>query len=85
MKRNKLYRITWKDITTDNVWRNEEELDKWVKTELVVCVSEWRFLKQVDEWLLFYSGLSQDKDPQYYDIHCLPKGVIKKITEIKTK
>lgn len=81
-EKGQLYKIYWLDITTGNEWQTEEEVDKWATNELVKVISEWKFLKKIGEWYLFYSGVSENEDPQYYDIHALPKGVIKKITKL---
>ncbi len=82
LQKGKQYRVTWRDIHTNNDWLSLNEVIKEVK-ELKTITSHWYYLDKLGDWYIFSSGKSKDKEPQYFDWVAVPKGCIKKIKETR--
>lgn len=81
----KPYLIKWKDITHDNGWHDQDEMDNYASNESENTVTQVAFLYDDSENQLIFvdSWIDEGDNIQYGVIHKIPKGCIIEMIELK--
>lgn len=74
--------VTWKDITSDDGWRDMDELDKFEHEDNTVKQLGYLYSED-DEQIILMDSFFENR--QFYGgVHKIPRGCIVSISELKT-
>lgn len=80
----KPYLIKWKDISHDEGWHSQDEIDDFISDEQENTVVQLAFLYEESETELAFidSWIGHGDNKQYGVIHKIPKGCIVEMREL---
>lgn len=74
--------IIWKDITSDDGWHSQDELDKFINDDIDTVTQVGYLLEEDENQVVLIDSHFLGKD-LFGGIHKIPKGCIIEMTELR--